>query len=56
MPVITYKGKTIESKHYCELSDEQFNQLRTDYYTKPDIQEVKREIQKINEGGIKQLQ
>lgn len=56
MPTITYKGQTMVSKHYCELSDELFHQLKNDYYAKPDIETVKQEIRKINEGGIKQQQ
>ena len=56
MPTITYKGQTMVSKHHCELSDELFHQLKNDYYAKPDIETVKQEIRKINEGGIKQQQ
>ena len=53
MPTITYKGQTMVSKHHCELSDELFHQLKNDYYAKPDIETVKQEIRKINEGGYK---
>ena len=53
MKIISYKGKEVVSKHYCELTDEQFKELRDAYYKKPNIEDVKEEIKKISKGGIK---
>lgn len=48
---ITYKGKSMITKHYCEISDDEFYALREAYYQRPDIEEVKKEIRTISRGG-----
>jgi hypothetical protein len=51
--IISYKGETLETNHWCELSDETFKKLRDDYYAKPTIEEVQKEMRTIARGGQK---
>lgn len=44
MAVIRYKGETLETKHYEEISDEEFEELKKQYYEKPDFEEVKKQL------------
>ena len=53
MKIIEYKGKTIETKNFSELTDEQCEQLRKDFYAKPSIDEVRDNLAKIYEGSTK---
>ena len=50
---INYKGKKLITSYVAELSDDEFNQLRTDYYKKPSFKDVKNQFVKINNGGTK---
>lgn len=53
MKKIEYNGQEIVTKHHCDLSDELFNELKADFYKKPDLKDVKAEIKKISQGGSK---
>ena len=48
-----YKGQQINTKHHYDLSDEQFNKLKQEYYSKPDFCEVEKELKRLKDGGIK---
>ena len=50
---ITYNGETLETKHYEEITEEQFRELREQYYTKPDIEIVRKQFINISKGGTK---
>lgn len=50
--IIEYKGERIETKHYTPITDEYFNQLRNEYFAKPDIEEVKNQMYAISKGGM----
>lgn len=49
--IIEYKGQTIETKHYTPITDEYYEQLKKDYFAKPDIEDVKDQLYKISKGG-----
>lgn len=49
--IIKYNGEEIETKHWTEVSDEMFIQLKKDYYEKPLLSEVKKEMVSISKGG-----
>lgn len=51
--MINYLGKTYKSEIRKELTDEEFNQIREDYYRKPDFNDVKNQFIKIENGGTK---
>lgn len=51
--VIKHKGQQLCTKHWCELSDEDFEQIRRDYYKKPDFDLVKKEFLNLYKGGVK---
>ena len=51
--IISYKGESLETNHWCELSDNVFAELKKAYYAKPNIDDVKKEMVKISNGGIK---
>lgn len=51
--IISYKGESLETNHWCELSDDVFAELKKVYYAKPNIDDVKKEMVKISNGGIK---
>lgn len=39
--IISYKGESLETNHWCELSDDVFAELKKAYYAKPNIDYVK---------------
>lgn len=51
--LIKYKNKEILTKHWCELSDEEFNKIRDEYYKKPDFIDVNKEFVNLYKGGTK---
>jgi hypothetical protein len=53
--IINYKGETLETNHWCELSDETFKELKDAYYSKPAIEEVQKEMRAIARGGAEEL-
>ena len=53
MKVIEYKGQVLETKHYMELSDAKYFELKSEYYAKPDFDEVKEQFRVIANGGTK---
>lgn len=55
MKTIEYKGKSITTKHFCNLSDDEFESLRRGFYQRPTIEEVKKELLTISQGGGKDI-
>ena len=52
--LIEYKGRTLESKFFCEeLTHEFCNQMRQEYYTKPDKSKVVNNLIKVSQRGVK---
>ena len=49
---IEYDGKSIDTKNYVELSQEEFEELREQYYQRPSKQEVINQMKKIANGGV----
>lgn len=50
---INYKGKIYNTTIHHDLTDEEFEACKKEYYTKPDIEDVKDELRKIHLGGVK---
>lgn len=50
---IHYLGKTYNTTIHKDLTDEEFEQVRKEYYTKPDFEDVKKQFLKIQLGGVK---
>ena len=53
--LITYKGSTINTIHYSDLSDKKFEELREQYYRKPNISLVKEELHKIKNASNRNM-
>lgn len=51
--VINYKGKTLETKHFYEISDNEFENIKKEYYSKPDFNNVIKEFKNLYKGGTK---
>lgn len=51
--IIEYKGKTINTKNYIEITQQEQEELKTQYFEKPSFQEVAAQLQKIASGGSK---
>lgn len=52
--IINYKGQTFETKFSTEITDEEFNFLKQEYYKKPDKEEVLQQLYSVlNKGGKK---
>jgi hypothetical protein len=50
---INYLGKTYNTTIHKDLTDEEFEQVRKEYYTKPDFKEVQDQFLKLQSGGMK---
>lgn len=50
---IEYNGKELITKHWVEITDEEFEQIRKDYYQKPPFEEVQKEFKNLYNGGVK---
>ena len=50
---INYLGKTYNTTIHKDLTDEQYNQVVEEYYTKPDYNLVKKQFVTISKGGTK---
>lgn len=48
MKVIEYKGETLETKHFVELTDEEYLTLKSEYYQKPDFSLVEKQFKTIH--------
>ena len=53
--VITYNGKSVQTKFHRPLEWHEFHELRAQYYAKPSIEQVQLEILKFHQGGLKQI-
>lgn len=52
MKKVTYKGKTIESVYEYEMTNEKYHELVNEYYKKPPIESVKKQMKTIHRGGV----
>ena len=50
---VKYLGKELKTDFWCNLTDEKCNELREDYYKKPSIEKVEKELIGISRGGVK---
>jgi len=50
---INYLGKTYKTNIRKELSDEEYEKIVKEYYTKPSFEDVQKQIKKVSEGGVK---
>lgn len=48
---ITHLGKTLHTDHWCDLSIEECDKLKEEYYAKPDFELVKKNLEAICNGG-----
>ena len=53
MKKIEYKGKTLETTLYKEITEEEYKDIVNEYYTKPNFEEVKKQFVALSKGGIK---
>ena len=53
MHKIEYNGQILETKHFVEISDDEYENLKRDYYKKPNFEEVKKQFITIKNGGTK---
>lgn len=51
--IISYKGQTLETKHFCEISDSDFENIKNTYYSKPNFNNVVKEFKNLYNGGTK---
>lgn len=50
---INYKGKTLFTKHISNITQEEFENIKNEYYSKPDFEKVKKEFINLEKGGVK---
>ena len=50
---INYLGKTYNTTIHADMTDEEFQSIKENYYKKPDISEVNKQLKKISEGGMR---
>lgn len=49
---IEYKGKILETKNYCEVSEEERKELYNDYFARPCLEVVQEQMRKIAGGNV----
>ena len=50
--IITYKGQTLNTKNYAEVSDEEQREFAAAYYAKPSLEVVQDQMRKITRGNV----
>ena len=53
MKVIEHKGEVLETKHFTDITYQKYQQLKEEYYKKPDFSEVVNQFKNIAKGGTK---
>lgn len=51
--IIEFNGKSIETKFFSNLSKEQCQKIREDFYKKPNIEQVRKNLKSVHEGKMK---
>lgn len=46
-------GKRYSTSIHKDLTDEEYEQVVKDYYSKPDFKDVQKQLKKVSEGGVK---
>lgn len=49
---IEYKGKVLETKNFCEVTEEERLQLYSEYFAKPPLEVVQEQMRKIAGGNV----
>lgn len=50
--IIEYKGKSINTKNWLPVTEEELEQYRNEYYQKPTLQTVQKQMKKITTDGV----
>ena len=50
---ISYKGKTLQTNLYKEITDKEYQDILNEYYEKPTIEDLKKQFISISKGGVK---
>ena len=53
MTKIEYKGKTLETTLYKEISEIEYEEIKKEYYQKPNLENVKEQFLTLSNGGVK---
>lgn len=53
MKEISYKGKTLKTQLYKQLSDSEYKNIVEEYYKKPNFEVVKKQFRVLDMGGVK---
>lgn len=51
--IITYNGQSVKTKYITEVTDEEWKELKEQYYAKPNFELVKKQFETIQNGGTK---
>lgn len=51
--IVTYNGQSVRTKYITEVTDAEWQELKTQYYEKPDFELVKKQFETIQKGGTK---
>lgn len=51
--IIEYKGKKVDTSFYKELTNDEYNNLKNEYFKKPDFEKVKLEFIELSKGNLK---
>ena len=49
---IEYKGKALETKNFCEVTEEERQQLYNNYFSRPSLKVVQEQMKKIANGNV----
>lgn len=51
--IIEYKGKTLNTKNYVEITEEERKEISNGYFELPPFEEVQKQIHTLSGGGVK---
>jgi hypothetical protein len=51
--IINYLGKEFKTIHYYKLNKKQYQEIRNKFWAKPDFEDVKKQMIKLKNGGVK---
>lgn len=49
--IIEYKGQTLDTIHYADLTDEECEDIRRDLQRKPSKEDVRKNLKRMANGG-----
>lgn len=50
---IEHKGKVLETRLYKQITDEEYDEIVSEYYCKPDFEDVLKQFESLSKGGVK---